>query len=181
MIELRAARPDDAPVVADLHVKSWQSAYRGILPDSYLDGELAREKADHWRSMLAAPPDGACVLIGFDDARAIGFVAAYPEPPDGALIDNLHVLPDARRQGAGRMLMQRVAARLLEDGVREAWLTVYEANEPAIAFYRRMGGRYVGRGIAEHGGFEAPDLEFRFDLERLASGRWSGRPEILRR
>jgi hypothetical protein len=34
---LRAATPRDALGVARVHVRSWQLAYRGLLPDDYLD------------------------------------------------------------------------------------------------------------------------------------------------
>jgi hypothetical protein len=35
---LRRAEPADAMEVARVHVRSWQVAYRGLLPDAYLDG-----------------------------------------------------------------------------------------------------------------------------------------------
>ena len=35
---IRAARVEDAAQIAAVHVRSWQSAYRGLLPQAYLDG-----------------------------------------------------------------------------------------------------------------------------------------------
>ena len=32
------ATPEDALEVAGVHVRAWQSAYRGLLPDEHLDG-----------------------------------------------------------------------------------------------------------------------------------------------
>ena len=34
---VRTAKPDDAVPIAEIHVALWQSAYRGLLPDSLLD------------------------------------------------------------------------------------------------------------------------------------------------
>ena len=34
----------DAATVADLHTTSWRSAYRGMLRDDYLDGDIATER-----------------------------------------------------------------------------------------------------------------------------------------
>ena len=38
VVEVRPARPDDAPGVASVHVRSWQVGYRGLLAQDYLDG-----------------------------------------------------------------------------------------------------------------------------------------------
>ena len=160
MIVLRDAGPDDAKTIAGLHTRSWQAAYRGILPDAYLDGPLVREKQEHWRSVLAAPPAGAVIILAAGPQRPVGFVAAYPERDRRALIDNLHVLPAQRRDGIGRRLMAAAAARLLDAGIRSAHLTVYQANVPAVAFYRRIGGICVRRGVKENGGVSAPVLAF---------------------
>lgn len=35
---LRKATPADALAIATINVRAWQDAYRGLLPDSYLDG-----------------------------------------------------------------------------------------------------------------------------------------------
>lgn len=170
MIELRDATCGDAALLADLHTRSWQSAYRGILADAYLDGPLAGERRAHWRSVLGSCPSGAVMLIAEEDGRPVGFVAAYPEADGRALIDNLHVMPDHRSTGMGRRLMAAAAARLLEAGIRTAHLTVYEANAPAVAFYRRIGGICIGRDFESKGGVQAPVLEFTWpDLNWLAA------------
>src|SRR5260370_3616130 len=50
---VREARPEDWPAIAELHVKSWQSAYREILSDAYLDGEAADERARASKTRIA--------------------------------------------------------------------------------------------------------------------------------
>ena len=42
---IRPAGPDDALAVARVHVRSWQVAYRTLLPDEYLDGLRPEERA----------------------------------------------------------------------------------------------------------------------------------------
>ena len=34
--------------VARVHVRSWQVGYRGLLPDAYLDGLRAEERAERY-------------------------------------------------------------------------------------------------------------------------------------
>jgi hypothetical protein len=35
---IRHAVADDADAIGSVHVPAWPSAYRGVLPDEYLDG-----------------------------------------------------------------------------------------------------------------------------------------------
>ena len=51
-VTLRGARPDDREAVSALHVSSWLNAYRGMLPDGYLDGPLRPELEAYWRQAL---------------------------------------------------------------------------------------------------------------------------------
>ena len=42
---LRPAEPGDASAVALVHVRAWQTRYRKLLPDEYLDGLRPEERA----------------------------------------------------------------------------------------------------------------------------------------
>ena len=150
-VRLREAVAADWPAIAALQTATWRFAYRGILSDAYLDDDLEEDRRELWRgrfdsgidpariTVLAEPQTGgaplafACILAGHDRW--------------GSLVDNLHVRPDALRQGLGRAVLRHAALRLL-DGAHAAspvHLTVYEANRRAIAAYERYGGRVVER------------------------------------
>ena len=38
MVTVRLATAADVPAMGRLHVRAWQAAYRGHVPDDYLDG-----------------------------------------------------------------------------------------------------------------------------------------------
>jgi hypothetical protein len=38
IFEIRAVRMEDAPQIAAVNVQSWQAAYRGLIPQTFLDG-----------------------------------------------------------------------------------------------------------------------------------------------
>ncbi len=38
---IRRATPDDAKAIADVHGRSWQAAYRGLLPDEVIEQMVA--------------------------------------------------------------------------------------------------------------------------------------------
>jgi hypothetical protein len=49
---LRAATSADADAIARLHAASWQSAYRGIVPDVFLDADLVGERTAYWEQKM---------------------------------------------------------------------------------------------------------------------------------
>ena len=72
---IRTAVAADEAAIAGLHAESWRGSYRGVLPDTYLDGPLADEMREKWRRRLASPPPGWLVLISTLDDAFGGFLA----------------------------------------------------------------------------------------------------------
>ena len=53
VMDIRSARIEDAPQIAHVHVRSWQGAYRGLLPEAYLDSLDPVQRASTWTRRLA--------------------------------------------------------------------------------------------------------------------------------
>lgn len=140
---IRAAGLEDAAAVAALHTASWRVTYRGLLPDSYLDGALASEQAAQWAAKAQNLETGDVWLAAEEAGAVVGFVYATADPAivAGTYVDNLHADPERRRSGVGRRLMGALAERLIAEGGQQAWLTVYPENTPAVRFYERLGGQ----------------------------------------
>ena len=51
VMDIRPARMEDVPEIAVVHVRSWQAAYRGLLPQAYL---ALRRPVTFWTCMLLA-------------------------------------------------------------------------------------------------------------------------------
>jgi GNAT superfamily N-acetyltransferase len=144
--------------VADLHVRAWQWAYRGLLPDAYLDG-LGQQRAEReamWRRVLRPAPGtpAGTVWVAERDGRLIGFCSTAPaagEPPDTAELHTIYLEPDAVGTGAGAALLRRALSDLRARGVRTTLLWVLDANARARRFYERGGWR-------PHGGARTEDV-----------------------
>jgi GNAT superfamily N-acetyltransferase len=142
----------DATTVADLHTTSWRSAYRGMLRDAYLDGDIATERRDVWAKRLETPIDANYGFVAESADGPVGFVflCGRADAAWGTLVDNLHVLPSQKGRGIGRMLLEAAAhetqRRFPKDGV---YLYVFDKNLAARRFYASIGGREVERGIVE--------------------------------
>lgn len=146
VLTIRAAAPEDAAAIAAFHTEVWREAYRGVVPDDYLDSVGEAERTARWSDRLASGVRPAhLALIG---GRVVGVVSTsgrpdeeFPQllPPTPALeLKSLYVASDLRGTG--------LAATLLETavGYRAAFLWVFEANHRAVAFYRRQGFRPDG-------------------------------------
>lgn len=172
----RSARSSDAHAIAALHTDSWQRAYRGLLPDAYLDNEVEADHAALWQRRFNDPDQHTVTLtlVAEVESELLGFAHSVVDDDAewGTLLDNLHVRHDARRLGIATQLMAETAARLHARAPGSPGLSLWmlEDNAPARRFYDALGGRVVGSGISPEGGGSAPALRYSWpELDALAS------------
>jgi ribosomal protein S18 acetylase RimI-like enzyme len=111
-IELNKAARHDYKDIAALQTESWRSAYRGILPRSYLDGPILQERETHWQNlMFSASGKRRGVFLAKDFGALLRFVCVLldEEPAWGARLDNIHVRPADKGRGTGRLLFRAAA------------------------------------------------------------------------
>jgi GNAT superfamily N-acetyltransferase len=147
MPRIREARPEDAIAVAELHIRAWQAAYRGLLPDDFLDRLDVEERASRYSFGSAEPGAPQTILATFGE-RIGGFATIGPSRDDDAPgmgeIYALYVEPRSWRGGVGRLLLEEARGRLRERGFEEAILWVLVGNEGAARFYLADGWRPDG-------------------------------------
>ena len=128
-----------------MHVGTWDGAYRGLLPDDYLDAMDVARWTGGWQRILSGErPPGAATLVAADDGGIVGFVDVVPSRDDGAAADtgevtSIYVLPTGWGTGAGRALMAAAVESLRSEGFRAVTLWVLRDNERARRFYERAG------------------------------------------
>jgi hypothetical protein len=85
---IREASIEDAAAIADLHVRSWQAAYRGIVPDVILDGLSVEARRNFWTRTIGRaftdPSNDARIWVIEANARGRRFYEAAGWRPDGA-------------------------------------------------------------------------------------------------
>lgn len=134
-----------------LHVATWQQAYRGILPDGFLDGLSVQSSVDRWHVALADPERH--VWVACAGGHIAGFVSFGRSRDDDAFPDvtgevyAMYVHPSAWRQGVGSALMVKALEELAALGFGEVTLWVLRHNEQARAFYEARG--FVADGAAK--------------------------------
>jgi GNAT superfamily N-acetyltransferase len=99
---------------------------------------------------MAQPRGDRCTIVAESDRRLVGFVHTVfdADPLWGALIDNLHVTAELKRNGIGSALL-REASRLIAERRPSVgmFLWVLEQNVDAQRFYEAQGGACVGRDL----------------------------------
>ncbi|CAN7440248.1 GNAT family N-acetyltransferase [Caballeronia sp. LjRoot29] len=165
---LRTATSGDAQLIAGIHAQSWASAYRGILPDDFLDREMTAERATHWNTRFDELAGGAGeVLIAMQDDRAIGFVCLVAPDENGSmLVDNLHALPEAKGSGLGTAMLSIAAQWAHNRGAAGMHLYVLEPNVAAIGFYESRGWKLAGREDDTMGGIHIIALRYVLPIGR---------------
>jgi GNAT superfamily N-acetyltransferase len=150
-LEIRPATARDANAIADLHVASWRSAYRGMFSDTYLDGDITRERRQHWTKRLRTEPrSDQGVFVAVEDGACVGFICILLEldPEWGPCLDNLHVQPNRKGQGIGQRLIEAGAAWVKSRGTYHRWhLWVLEENTPSRRVYEHLGWKPQERAI----------------------------------
>ena len=144
---IRPATADDARGLAEAHIASWRVAYRGLLPQSVLDGLSVDERTTRWEHSLEAGDDD--VRVAADASGNIGgFVATCPSRDDDATdtvgeLRAIYLRGDLWGQGVGRRL-HGAGIQALSGRFDEATLWVLDGNARARGFYERQGWRADG-------------------------------------
>jgi ribosomal protein S18 acetylase RimI-like enzyme len=169
---VRSATVADADEIAAIHVLSWQVAYRGLMPQEYLDGLDPAQRAERWRRHLEALDwSRSGVLVVNAGAGIAGFAGYWPTRDDDAdpagtgEVAAIYLHPGAWSQGLGRQLMTATQKNLAAAGYRDATLWVLRDNARARRFYSRAGWAEDGAAKTDDGdGFPLLEVRYRRPL-----------------
>ena len=165
-MEIRAATISDAYSIAEVQVAGWQAAYRGIMPDSVLDGLSVPKREEMWQRILAKQKFQ--LLVAEHDGRIIGFID-FGSCRDSDAVPGLtgeilaiYVDPNRWHAGIGQGLLGAALSGLKLAGFNEATLWVLDSNSRARVFYERAGFSCDGATKSEMVGDNAQIQELRY-------------------
>ena len=142
LIEIRRAKASDAVDVATTHDQAWRTAYQGIIPGNELNKLINRRGPDWWGTRRSARAAALTILqfgeqiagyanYGRNRARSLFY--------DGEVYE-LYLRPEFQGLGFGRRLFTAARKDLAQGGMKSLVLWALSDNEPAVEFYRALGG-----------------------------------------
>ncbi|WP_230405247.1 GNAT family N-acetyltransferase [Undibacterium rugosum] len=149
-VSLRRATVGDAEAIAAVRVESWQTTYRGMIPDSYLDEMRVEDSFLHWKTVLEALPtagDRACVYVAESEGHIIGFASGMllerAKHGFSAELSAVYLRPAWQRSGIGRRMVQKVARTLQAQGAQNLLVWLISGNNVARNFCEELGAEFI--------------------------------------
>ncbi|HEY6412672.1 MAG TPA: GNAT family N-acetyltransferase [Edaphobacter sp.] len=125
-----------------MHVRSWQAAYRTLLPDDYLDQLRPEDRAQKY-DFASHDPLKPRTTVATEEGLIYGFATTAPsrdpDLKDHGELCALYVDPEQWGQGIGVALVSAARAYFVEHGFRNAFLWVLADNIRAERFYQNDG------------------------------------------
>jgi ribosomal protein S18 acetylase RimI-like enzyme len=164
---IRPAGPADVRGIAAVHVRAWQAAYAGIVPEAALRSLTVEGRSRMWaKARLGNRPAERPVFVATAADAVVGMIAGGA-PRDGGMpydaeIYAINIDPDYWRRGIGRRLFLRSAEHLAATGARSLYLWVLVANLRGRRFYESLAGEALEDRIhhLEMGGVQIPEIAY---------------------
>lgn len=157
---IRNAEKEDVRQIAEILVEDWQTAYRGIIDDAFLDSMSADQRYEievkrYQKYVVAA--DGNAIL---------GY--AWLEMTDDEAADceviALYVRYSKRNCGIGKRLLQYAMRYFRQAGKKTMIVWCLKGNDEARKFYEKAGGKAFRTGSHNWGGREYDMISYLYDL-----------------
>ena len=137
MIIRHITEKDDYAAVSDIYEQSWRYAYKGIIPQDYLDS------IPHGRWINGINAKGRTDIGAFEDDRIVGTASfctsRWDKFPESGEIVSIYLLPEYIGRGIGACLLKKCIEELEWEGFRSVILWVLEENVHARLFYEKHG------------------------------------------
>jgi phosphinothricin acetyltransferase len=139
MVEIRQARQDDAPAIAELTnrlIRETTVTFRAVPTTAEIQARAIGDR-------------GPAFLVAAEDGIVLGYATFFPfRNPDGYQHSAEHTImlgEAARGQGIGPRLLAELCARARGAGIHALFAGVSAENEAGIRFHAAQGFREVGR------------------------------------
>ena len=145
-INIRKALINDAYDIAICHILSWQSAYKGIVPDEYLKNMLLdKEKlVERYRNNIENQKDCEYYCVNYLK-KVIGWITINKNDETNiGEIWAIYLQEDYWGKGYGKIMLNFAINCLKKLGSSDIFLWVFEENYRARYFYEKNNFEFNG-------------------------------------
>ncbi|MET7937215.1 GNAT family N-acetyltransferase [Streptomyces sp. NPDC005322] len=181
-VRVREMTESDIDAVAAVRVRGWQKAYRGLMPQAYLDGLSVEEDAERRREFFSRGVGDVVNLVAETDRGegVVGWSCFGPYrdrdlPSGDAELYALYIRPALVGTSVGRALLTESLRRVTERDFPRLRLWVLRHNARARHFYERAGFRPDGGEEAYRvDGIAVPEVRYALSLTPAVGLRPAG-------
>ena len=159
-ITVRQAKKEDVRQIAEILVEDWQTAYRGIMDDEFLDSMSADQRYEievkRYQKFIVAA-DG-------DEILGYAWLEASDEEPADCEVIALYVRYAKRNRGIGKFLMQHAVDQFRENGKKKMIIWCLKENAESRKFYEKIGGKEFKTGSHNWGGKDYEMISYLYDI-----------------
>ena len=167
-IKIRRAIVSDATAIATINVNTWKVAYKGIIPQDYIDSRTIVDKIPNWAQRISNVKENkkemfvaeisdqnGSEIVGF----AMGGRSFFEDFDIDGDLNAMYILPIYWKQGIGTLLFNAVVKSFLDLNYKTMVIWALKDNS-ACNFYIKMGGIPKFHKTLTYGGKELDALGF---------------------
>lgn len=169
-MNIRKMNFEDAASVARISTHGWQKAYRGLMPDQFLDSIDINQRKINWEKVIKDDSENV-QIVADDNGHILGFASGLLNRFKDKLIDceyelvAIYVDPNSWRSGIGKMLLNEFKAQLKTRGYQKMAVWVLRDNHLARKFYETEGGILTdATKVFKIGDSKLREVAYKFDL-----------------
>ncbi|MFJ7887647.1 GNAT family N-acetyltransferase [Lysinibacillus xylanilyticus] len=153
-MNIRKANSQDAQDIGKVHVDSWRTTYKGILPDDFLNNLSYEQRTELWKKNISDATNYVLVaeneqneIIGF----ATGATRKTNSVPNATDLTSIYLLEEYQGIGIGKQLLTEIFAYFKLKGYEKVFVEVLAENKTRN-FYEYYGAQYVDNTEIKIGG-----------------------------
>lgn len=165
-IKIRKATLNDIKAISTIKVKGWQSAYKNIISDEYLDNMSIKKVIEKNTKDF----DKYLFIVAEINSKVVGF-CCYDFGNIEELDNNadcelrgIYIKPNMKRNGIGRKLINYIKKEFFKVNKEKMILWCLKENYQSREFYKSMGGVEGKCKKSEFDGKEYEIISYLFDL-----------------
>jgi len=169
-ISIRKAKSSDLNEIITVHIETWKTAYKGVVPDKNIQRFIIRTRDKRWQKQLKnmieekiffIAESNKSEIVGF----AIGGLERSKNPNYKGELMGIYIIKEFQRKGIGKALTRKIVEELIDMKINSMLLWVLE-NNPYRTFYETIGGKVIDKKDDEN--LKLPVVAYGYDnLKKL--------------
>ena len=158
---------NDSLEIAKLIKNAWNSAYRGIISDEYLENMDVEKISKSWNKGIESDKDNIYV---YRENNQIKGVIRFGKTEDLFLKNTgevfvLYVKPEEKRKGIGTILLEFAKNKFMEAGYDKMIIWCLKGNKQGSNFYKKHGGEKIKERDYIVGGIKVREEGYMFNIK----------------